>query len=143
MNQASRPKLHRQFLLEDPARVVARHRLRRRWRRALVGAILLTVVGVVARGVASDVMAARGYAAVMKDDLHRLVGAQRAYFAENGRYATRDELGPSFVPSQGVLIRVRANQSTNWTATARHVRTTVVCTLDGDVGETSAGVRCR
>lgn len=143
VNQASRPKLHRQFLLEDPARVVARHRLRRRWRRVLVGTILLTVVGVVARGVASDVMAARGYAAVMKDDLDRLVSAQRAYFAENGRYATQGELGPSFVPSQGVLVRVRANQSTNWTATARHVRTTMACTLSGDVGGTVPQVRCR
>ena len=88
-------------------------------------------------------MAARGYAAAMKDDLDRLVAAQRAYFADNGRYATQDELGRSFVPSQGVLIRMRATQSTNWTATARHVRTTVACTLDGDVGEALPRVRCR
>jgi len=108
-----------------------------------VGAILLTIVGVVARGVASDVMAAWGYAAVMKDDLGRLADAQRTHFAENGRYATRDELGRSFVPSQGVLVRVRANQSANWTATARHVRTTVACTSGGKVGGTMPRVRCR
>ena len=78
MNQSNRPKLQRQFLLEDPAHAVAIHRLRRLWRRALVGAVLLTVVGVVMRGVASDVVAARGYAAVMKGDLGRLVGVQRA-----------------------------------------------------------------
>jgi hypothetical protein len=79
----------------------------------------------------------------MKHDLDRLVGAQQTHFANNGRYATHDELGPSFVPSQGVAIRIRASQSTTWTATARHVRTTVVCTVDGDAGGTVSRARCR
>lgn len=108
-----------------------------------MGAILLALVGIVARGVASDVMAARGYAAVMKGDLQRLVDAQRAYFVENDRYGTRDELGRSFVPSQGVTIRVRAISNAGWGATARHVRTTVLCSVDGDIAGPDRGVRCR
>ncbi len=42
----------------------------------------------------------------MRQELLRLLEAEERFFARNLRWGTREELGPSFVPVQGVTVHV-------------------------------------
>lgn len=76
----------------------------------------------------------RGYVAAMTTDLRSLVAAQEAYYATTTSYGTVEDLGGSYLPSQGVTVRVMAADGRGWHAIASHVRTETFCTITSGAG---------
>jgi hypothetical protein len=76
----------------------------------------------------------RGYVAAMVSDLRSLVAAQEAYYATTASYGIVEDLGSSYLPSQGVTVRVLAADGRGWHAIASHVRTETFCTITSGVG---------
>lgn len=68
----------------------------------------------------------RAYESAMKADLQNLLVAQEIYFAEHATY-TADLSELDFTASAGVQVSIGSASDTGWRATARHVRTQVVC----------------
>lgn len=73
---------------------------------------------------------AQQYIALMKADLRRLMMLQEAHFANFSRYA--DTIPAEFKASSGVTIQLGSVTQLNWTATARHAKTTHACTITMD-----------
>ena len=64
----------------------------------------------------------------------RLVGVQAAFFETNDRYARLDELGTSYISSQGVRVRILGTDAQGWSATAWHLRTSLSCSVTSGTG---------
>jgi len=71
----------------------------------------------------------KAYVASMKSDLHNLITAQEAYFADNNsQYAqTTANLGTNYKPSSGVTVVLGGVTQTGWSATATSSSTTKSC----------------
>lgn len=124
-----KPLAARQFLLKDPEEAPRRARFRR---RMLILAATITFVSAAsygARVVFDRWSLARSYEGWMRNDLTRLSTFQNDYRAAHATFATLDQLGTSFVPSQGVTIEIHETNATSWSATATHVRTRTVCSV--------------
>jgi hypothetical protein len=76
----------------------------------------------------------RGYVAAMTTDLRSLVAAQEAYYSTTASYGTVEDLGSSYLPSQGVTVRVMAANGSGWHAIASHVRSETFCTITSGTG---------
>lgn len=76
----------------------------------------------------------RGYVAAMTADLESLVVVQEAYYATTASYGTVEDLGTSYLPSQGVTVRVVAADGRGWCAIASHARTDTFCTISSGTG---------
>lgn len=129
-----RPKLQRRWEFDDPAAVASRMR----WRRRIGTAAVLTAAGLIVWGwlqsTAVDRMRGRAYATAVEADLTRLRDIQVAYHESQSRYATLEDLGPRFISSQGVGLRILGADSAGWHATAWHLQRRFTCTISGGVG---------
>lgn len=124
------PKPPRPFLLRDPEEAPRRARFRRRL-LAVLAAGVLVIAGTVAGQAAADRWRMRrSYEEWMTRDLERLQNVQERYREVAGSFGTVADIGPAFVPSQGVHVTIRDVSSSGWTATATHVRSRTACHLD-------------
>jgi hypothetical protein len=74
------------------------------------------------------------YVATLTSDLRSLAAVQEGYHAINTTYATTEDLGVDYMPSQGVIVRVLAADGWGWHAIASHTRTGTFCTITVGVG---------
>jgi type IV pilus assembly protein PilA len=66
----------------------------------------------------------KAYVAAMKSDLHNLITAEEAYFADSTQYATYDTLRLKFRPSTGVNTPAIVTGASFWSATVTHTQIT-------------------
>ncbi len=125
---SDRPRLKRKWLFEDPdsPRLLFRPRF-------VMWVSVIALVGVLGglwvRGGAEARARTRVFRGAVEADLTRLEAVQDAYFSEQGRFASLDELGTRYITSQGVRVRIHRADSTGWTASAWHLLTSRICTL--------------
>jgi len=127
-------KRSRKFLLRDPGEAPRGARRKRLMMRA-VSIVLAGVMGTVTtRFLIAQWATAQSYSRWMMNDLERLVEAQSEFHAEYGRFASKGELGVTFVPSQAVYITIVAADQTGWYAYANHLRSTDRCVVTVGTG---------
>jgi len=148
IDSEARGRLQRPFLLRDPEVPIRRARRRLYLATFFAGMLLVAGTVTVAQLVRERSATARGHVGWMQRDLSRLAITQSSFHDRYGRYGTLGELGPEFVPSQGVTIRLRAD-TTGWSASAIHTRSSVLCTVSAGIGPSvlvnipSGEIRCR
>lgn len=124
--------VRREFLLEDPA--WAARRARRR--RVLLRSVVVIVVVIAFGSTVALFLRARARRSAVREvvaaDLERLAVAQGQFLGETGRFARLEDLGASYVASQGVWVWVDRADSAGWEARGSHLRVDVVCRVVGD-----------
>ena len=83
----------------------------------------------------------KAYVASMKSDLHNLISAQEAYYADN-KYtyaASTTDIGTNYKASAGVTVTLGGVTASGWTATAIHSLTATTCQLTLSSASTADG----
>ena len=70
----------------------------------------------------------RAYQAAMKSDLRNLAVAQEMYFSDHETYSSK-LADLEFDVSEAVQISIGAADGSGWSATARHIRSSLVCRI--------------
>jgi prepilin-type N-terminal cleavage/methylation domain-containing protein len=83
----------------------------------------------------------KAYIASMKSDLHNLITAQEAYFADNNSlYAqSTTNLGTNYKASSGVTVVLGGVTGTGWSATATSANTAKTCQVTLSSASTADG----